>query len=736
MPTDRTADESAGRLIFTVIALLLTITLLLSAVATVPLASSAEAGPDTQTGGEQTSATVDAGNGSSNTGKNSENDTFESFSMAFESADPEAPTDVTIRWTLSDSTESVEKVQVEITSKKGKPINVFRPGGEDVQNPFTVAEGHDNSKRADIIVDNLSAVELSLKIPPGHCSRVEGVEVTALDDSNDAVADPDIERTKNCTSTADAGSFNVTIDEYDEQVTAGEDINVTATVENTGDARATQDIRFSVNGTEIERTNLTLGANRSETMNFTSQTTQSDVGELKVAVESDDDAANRTVTVTEPAFFTVTIDEHDELVTAGKTVNVTATVENTGASAETQDVRFLIDGTERSRTSLTLAGNQSQTVNFSYETNQSDVGQRELAVESDDDNATRTVNITEPAFFAVSIQEAPDQVAAGEPLTVTAQIRNTGDHNGTQNVTLAAFDGAIVDANHSLQLSPNESVSITLTWGTDGTDVGDGNVTVSSANDTEAAAAEITQPAVDSITATLQDSRLEVGQQTLITVEATYTDGSTRTVTDNATLTTNETAVATVTSDGTVTAESQGSVLIEAVFEGETDSEQLTVEAGDTEESDDSDGGGTDGPDDSDGDGSNDDSSTSNPGNEPDNSDGDSSNDDSSTSNPGNEPDNSGDNGSDGDTSAGDGDSSDPTDDEETDDDDTDSDDDPDSDDPAEDDSDGDSDDKRTDASESENSDTPEDDRTTIAFFPIIGLLLLPMLALSNRDWF
>lgn len=240
------------------IALLLAVTLLLSAVAAVPLASSVDAAPDTQAGVENSSATAGAGSDSPNSsldseaGNSVENDTFESFSIAFESADPEEPTDVAVQWTLSENTEAVETVEVEITNESGSPINVFRPGGEDVQNPFTVAEGPDNSKRVDIVVDNLSAVELSLKIPPGHCSRVEEVKVTALDGSNDAVADPDIQRTKNCTSTANAGSFEVTIDEYDEQVTAGEAVNVTATVENTGDIEATQDIRFSVNGTEIE----------------------------------------------------------------------------------------------------------------------------------------------------------------------------------------------------------------------------------------------------------------------------------------------------------------------------------------------------------------------------------------------------------------------------------------------------------------------------------------------------
>lgn len=606
MTTDEAPGETTRQHLFPVLVLLLIIVMLLSAVATVPLLSAATAGTDST---------------------NDTPETFASFTIDFESADPEEPVDVEIQWNVSGDADDVEKVRIAITNESGSPINVYRPAGEDVPNPFTVSEGRADSKRADIIVDDVSTVELTLKLPPGHCDRVEAVEATALESSNESIVDPDIERTTSCTSDADAGTFEVTIDEYDQEVTAGENVDVTADVRNTGDAEATQ------------------------------------------------------------------------------------------------NVRFLVDGDERETTNLTLAANQSERVAFSDETNESDVGEHEIVVESDDDAAHRTVNVTRPAFFVVSFEDVPGEVAAGETITATAQIRNTGDHTDTQNITLADFDGDIVDTIRNLELSPNESTTVTATWSTDGTDVGEGNVTVRSDDDSDTEAVNVTRPSVESIDATLQDSVIGVVEETSITVEAEYMDGSTRTVTDDATLTANDTTVATVTTHGTVTAESEGQTAIEAAFEGETDAALLTVEAPDTDDS-----ASDDSPDE---DNSNSDTSSGGSGSE--DADSDDSTDDETSAHDETESDDiadSDDAGADG-SNDSDVDGSDDSGVSDSDDSDVD-----DSEDSDVEDSDGGADVETADTDDSVGSGrtATETDETTIAFFPVLGLLLLPMLALVNRD--
>lgn len=290
MAAGEASGETTRRLLFPVLVSLITVTVLLSAVATVPLVGAENAGTEPSTGAGE--------------------DAFGSFTIDFESADPEEPDDVAIEWDLSADADDVERVRIAITNESGRPIIVFRPTGENVPNAFTVSEGSNDGKHADILVDDLSAATLELKIPPGHCDRVDAVAVTALDGSDEATAEPNIERPTSCTPTADAASFDVRIDEVDEEVSAGAAVTVTAKIENTGTTETTQDVRLLIDGEEVEVTNLTLAAKQNETVHFSHETTLSDVGEHEVVVASDDDAARRQVNVTVPSsVVTIPTDE-------------------------------------------------------------------------------------------------------------------------------------------------------------------------------------------------------------------------------------------------------------------------------------------------------------------------------------------------------------------------------------------------------------------------------------------
>lgn len=304
--------------------------------------------------------------------------------------------------------------------------------------------------------------------------------------------------------------------------------------------------------------------------------------------------------------FAVAIDKYDENVTAGKYINVTTKIENTGDIEASQDIRFLVDGnTVDVRENLTLSGNRSETVSFAYETDESDAPAFEIAVESDDGIANRTVEVTrpEPPFFAVSIEDASSKVTASEPIEVVTRVENTGGESGTQNVTLAAFDGDVVDSSPPLDLVPGESANVSLNWSTEDTDAGSGNVTVRSENDTDTADIEIRPSTVESITATLDESNVTEGEQTVIRVEATFTDGSTLNVTDGATFESHNTTVATVAVNGTVLAETYGTTSIEAAFENATEDDVLSVQPLDSkgdnsiEEGSESDDSGSDGDD-------------------------------------------------------------------------------------------------------------------------------------------
>lgn len=483
MPTDEAGVATSGHYFLRLLLVMLALLLVLSVGATFTVVDPAAA----------------------ENGSVSDDPTFESFAVEFDAADPERPNDVRVRWTLSENATDVEAVRIAINNESGEPINLYRHRGPNVPTPFTVAE--EGSVTADLHVGDLSTVELQLKVPPGNCERVDtvrvfvvtgnetaGVETASNETDGNTSADPVIERSVHCGKGV-PGQFDVAIDDYDETVRVGESATVDATVRNRGDRETTQSVRFLVGGVARDRMNLTLGPNETQQVRFTVEPTAAEVGELGVAVESDDDRANRTIAVLEAPTPT----------------------------------------------------------------------------------------------FSVAIENTTAPVAAGETLTVTARVENTGNASGTQSIGLADFDGEVVDVVENVSLSAGESTTVQLNWSTNDSDTGSANVTGFSENETASAPVTVTTAAVDSVAITLEDSVLTTAENTSVAVEARFTNGTTRTVTDGAAITVSNETVATVDGD-TVVARNQGSTHVVASFEEETDAEQLTVESAAPGD----DGGGTD----------------------------------------------------------------------------------------------------------------------------------------------
>jgi PGF-CTERM protein len=96
----------------------------------------------------------------------------------------------------------------------------------------------------------------------------------------------------------------------------------------------------------------------------------------------------------ESAFFEVSeLDPEEATATAGDSVTVSATIENTGGAEATQDVALTLDGDELDTTEVTLAGGASQTVEFTADTSGLDAGDYTHGVATDDDEATGTLTI-------------------------------------------------------------------------------------------------------------------------------------------------------------------------------------------------------------------------------------------------------------------------------------------------------------------------------------------------------
>ncbi|WP_200531100.1 carboxypeptidase regulatory-like domain-containing protein [Halorubrum sp. LN27] len=118
-----------------------------------------------------------------------------------------------------------------------------------------------------------------------------------------------------------------------------------------------------------------------------------------------------------PAEFAVRIDDVDARVDAGDPVVVNATVENVGDEQGTQRVELSAAGAVVDGEEITLAGGERRRVSLAWQTLPADAGEVELAVASEDDTATTTVEVLDAETDAVAYVDRDGDGSADETFT-------------------------------------------------------------------------------------------------------------------------------------------------------------------------------------------------------------------------------------------------------------------------------------------------------------------------------
>jgi hypothetical protein len=92
-------------------------------------------------------------------------------------------------------------------------------------------------------------------------------------------------------------SFDVTIEDANESVVAGDDVVVDATIENTDTVNGTQTVEFTINGTTEATTSVSLNGSESTTETFRYTTSAADQPAIDVGLTTGDNTTTTTVTV-------------------------------------------------------------------------------------------------------------------------------------------------------------------------------------------------------------------------------------------------------------------------------------------------------------------------------------------------------------------------------------------------------------------------------------------------------
>lgn len=262
-------------------------------------------------------------------------------------------------------------------------------------------------------------------------------------------------------------TFRVVTVEEPREAVEGEPFNLTVTVTNAGDVAGTQSVAVTgFGGNAHHARNVTLAAGETGTMTVTVRTTGLSAGYYTYQVSTPTRSVSFPARLLEPARFHLETLNATGSAVRGEPVTVTATVTNVGEVAGSRTVAYAGPTGADNRTVVLDAG-ETTTVAFTLETASLDRGNYTYAVSTDADRAEATLRVR-AARFEVAYLGGGGTYLLGEPLTVTAEIRNTGDAPATRSVELKLdLDDDDRPESHGITapvtLAPGETTTVAFT---------------------------------------------------------------------------------------------------------------------------------------------------------------------------------------------------------------------------------------------------------------------------------
>jgi hypothetical protein len=167
--------------------------------------------------------------------------------------------------------------------------------------------------------------------------------------------------------------------------------------------------------------------------------------------------------------FKVSIFSSPDIV-AGSSGEIDVLVENTDVNAGEEEVKLVVDGVERESKTVSVAGEGSKTVSFNWESDNLSFQTHSVRVESNNDEASTSVDIIEKGKLVPNIMSTNSPVTEKEDFVIEGVMYNVG---GTKVSDLAEFI-AQSKTKDSVSVSvPGEEITdFTLTWKTEVGDKG------------------------------------------------------------------------------------------------------------------------------------------------------------------------------------------------------------------------------------------------------------------------
>ncbi|MCU4754267.1 hypothetical protein OB919_20170 [Halobacteria archaeon AArc-curdl1] len=290
---------------------------------------------------------------------------------------------------------------------------------------------------------------------------------------------------------------------------ATETITVTAQLQNTGDVTAIQDVSLALEaGEPLDTATVEMGGGENTSVTLTAEPDEDAVGTQTVTVSTEDDEATVDVDIVappDPGSLEIEALETPETVDDGASIEGELTVSNPGDEPITDTLILTLEanadgeagdgGAPTESITVDLEPGETTTIPFALPGIQDAPGEYDLVAESETNTTTATITVTqppEPAAFAVELEPIETPIEAGETLTVTAEIENTGEESDSQEVSLFV-DGEAVEE-ESIELDGGASTTVTFTRETSENESHDREIAVHTADDEDMATVTVEDP--------------------------------------------------------------------------------------------------------------------------------------------------------------------------------------------------------------------------------------------------
>ncbi|MGQ3719454.1 DUF7282 domain-containing protein [Natrialba aegyptia] len=329
---------------------------------------------------------------------------------------------------------AVEITETNSPVEQGDPLEVEalvenvggETGEQDVE--FALDGTVVNATALELDANSSETVSLS-----AETSEIEPGEYTATVATENETA----ETTVTIEEPPDPAAFAVEIDGTNSPVEQGDPLEVDALIENVGDEAGEQDVELALDGTVVDSTSVALDPAATETVSLSAETSELEPGEYAATVATENETAETTVTVAEPAdpaeFSIVDLSAPSSFV-AGQDVTVAATITNTGDRPGSQPVTYSVDGTTIAEDETELDPGETTVLTFSSTIPE---GESTHTVATADEQASVTIE-----GIAVPADESPADEPIEEAPTENGDGGSPAGASPDESTTEDATDGS------------------------------------------------------------------------------------------------------------------------------------------------------------------------------------------------------------------------------------------------------------------------------------------------------